>query len=502
MKKQSLATLLLTLLALGAFVMNALPVQAAPPELPSADSPAQAGTPPADTERPLVLISTYTADDDVRPGSDFNLSMILNNAGQNNAINIIVSFAPGDLIPRETGGTVTVYQLASGESKGINQPMTASSSLTSGGVASTAITISYTDQSNGASYSASFTASFHIGSPRSSSGPARPTATPTAILKPQLVISRYNTDVDPLQPGSRFKLDLDIINLGTTDARSVTMIVGGGAVPSGEGTPVPGTSGTGGDFSTFAPLNSSNVEFIGDIATAAKVTSSKDLIVNVTANPGAYSLKFSFIYTDPKGVRYVDDQVITLLVYSLPAVDISFYRPPDPFFVGQPGVLPIQVYNVGRKQAILGSLRATVPEGGQVMNNSLLVGVLDPGMYNTLDAQIIPERPGPLDIQMVINYNDDFNQPRTIEQTLTIDVMEMMVEPPPVEGMEGGGNGVPIDVPVVTEETFWQKVLRFLKGLIGLDSGTNTNTPPGIEPGMEGPSEQVPAKPIIRPSKG
>jgi len=99
----------------------------------------------------------------------------------------------------------------------------------------------------------------------------------------------------------------------------------------------------------------------------------------------------------------------------------------------------------------------------------------------------------------LVNYNDDFNQPRTIEQTITIDVMEMMIEPIPEEGMNGEG-GLPVDVPTGGEETFWQKVLRFLRGLIGLDSGTPTT--PVIEPGMDEipvePGNDRPAQPPLK----
>jgi len=42
---------------------------------------------------------------------------------------------------------------------------------------------------------------------------------------------------------------------------------------------------------------------------------SQQLVVNVTAAPGAYTLTLSFVYTDEKGNRLVDDQVITPLVY-------------------------------------------------------------------------------------------------------------------------------------------------------------------------------------------
>ena len=50
------------------------------------------------------------------------------------------------------------------------------------------------------------------------------------------------------------------------------------------------------------------------------------------------------------------------------------------------------------------------------------------------------------------------------------------------------------------EETTWQKVLRFLKGLVGLDSAPPSNNPTIIN----GPAEGIPpdVKPVPLPSGG
>ena len=125
----------------------------------------------------------------------------------------------------------------------------------------------------------------------------------------------------------------------------------------------------------------------------------------------------------------MDDQVITLLVYKLPQVEVNFYRYPGIFFAGQMGQLPLQVTNLGRSLAVLGNMKVTA-ENAEVTNNVALVGALDAGGYFTLDPNLVPYQPGPLELKITVNYTDDFNQPRSIEQTLTIDVMEMVIEPP------------------------------------------------------------------------
>ena len=65
-----------------------------------------------------------------------------------------------------------------------------------------------------------------------------------------------------------------------------------------------------------------------------------------------------------------------------------------------------------------------------------------------------------------------FNQAQIITKTLTVDVMDQPIIEPPIDGGQNGGP----DVIPPQPETFLQKVWRFILGLIGLDSGLNTNS--------------------------
>ncbi len=52
-----------------------------------------------------------------------------------------------------------------------------------------------------------------------------------------------------------------------------------------------------------------------------------------------------------------------------------------------------------------------------------------------LDAMAMPYMEGPLDINLVVSYTDDFNQPRVVEQILSVQVEPMPVfEEIPGEG--------------------------------------------------------------------
>jgi hypothetical protein len=462
-------------------------------------TPTQPAAPSATpATRPVIVVSSYSAGKEpLTPGMQYTLVVKLNNSGGQTAQNIVVVFTPGDLVPRETGGVQAIEGMGPGQTQKLSQPVTASYELIGKSYATMVLTVSYTDLGGTA-----YTETFNLAIPAIPPKPgAFYTATPTATLtpvppkRPQLVIIRYTTDLDTLQPGTQFTLAIQVQNKGNADARQVSMIIGGGSGSgsSAEGTPTTGgVSGGSGDLGNFAPVSSSNVQFLGDMLQSQTMDASTMLIVNATATAGAFPLKISFTYSDDKGGYYTDDQVVTLLVYSLPQVAVNYYRPPDSLFVGQPGVLPLQVVNIGRKSTVLGNM--TVSGKGQFSNNEALVGPLDVGGYYTLDTTVIPEQAGPLQVLVSINYLDDFSQPRVISSTLSVEVMEAPPIPLPGEGGVGGGNVPPVTQP----QSFWQKTLRFVLGLLGLNSGEPA--PAGIPPGEVPPGEVPPGKSVPFPN--
>ncbi len=428
------------------------------------------------SSRPVLVVNAYSVTEGrVAAGEEFVLAVELKNKGDKEAHKVIVTYDAGtNFYLKGSGGTDYVENIDDGDKFTSKQRFTGALDLAWTDIAPIIVNVSYTD-SDGNPYTATFTLNLN------SQGGAVTYGTPTPVAaKPQIVVTGYKTDVDILQPGTAFDLALDIRNMGAADATAVTMVLGGGVTSGNDsGTPTAGgVSGSGGDLTVFAPLNSSNIVYLGDVKKDGVATINLKLIVNVTTQPGVYTLKISFVYTDPKGNSVVDDQVITLLVYSLPQVDVNFYRDPGEFMVGNMAVLPLQVTNLGKKSSVLGNMTVTA-DGADITNNVSLVGSLDPGGYYTLDANIIPMNEGPLDVKVVINYTDDFNQPRTVEQKITINVIAAPEIPTP----ELGPDGQPIvDVPVdVAPETFWQKIGRFFKGLFGLDSSNPTNNGGGSD---------------------
>jgi len=454
-----------------------------------------APTVPLPFARPQIVVRTSRAVGNVQTGKEFTLKVVVENAGQSTAYNSQAVFTSSDLVPVKTGGVAAFGVVAYDDEVDVSQVFFVTAELFGKNIIVIDMTVTYYDD-KGATYTDKFTLSVPVSGGGSGSGVVYPTATPTGVKSSQLVISSYTADVDPLQPGEHFALKLTLQNVGNAKAQRVTMIVGGGSSGSGGGTPQPdGVAGGGGDFANFAPVGASNVQSLGDLVAGEELQASQSLIVNVNTVPGAYPMRITFSYLNDKNEVINDEQVITLLVYSLPKVDVSFYRPPDPFMVGQPGMLPIQVVNLGKRLTVLGNLKVSA-SNGFVENGTSLVGSLDAGGYFTLDSMFTPEQSGTQTLDVLIEYVDDFNQSRTVATTLEIEVMEGFIEPTPdptVDGGGGGGGGF-----VTDEETTLHKIFRFIKGLFGLDSAWPVWQAPGG--GVESQFEET--VPIAPAGKG
>lgn len=461
--------------------------------------------PPTAFVRPLLVVESYGASaPQIVPGQNLDFEMTIANAGQATATNVVATFTGDNFVARDTGGVRALGSLAPGQTARFWQPLFASTDLRGSATAVLKVVATYTDIS-GQTYESSFDLTFPVvpsgGGGAAATATPTPTATPTAgpRQRPQLLVTSSSTDPVKLQPGITFALNMIVENMGQANARNVTLILGGGSSGGStvDGTPVPGggLSGASGSFAEFAPIGTSNVSTLGNLAVDASIPVTQQLIVNTTTKPGAYPVKVSFTYTDDKGANYVDDQVITLLVYQTPQVEMGFYTAPPALFAGQPGGLPLQLVNTGRNSVIFGNF-SVAAENAELVNNAIFVGALEPGGFFPLDAMITPFEAGPLELLLSVNYTDDFNNPAVITETLTIEVMEEIPMEPIDPGMggeggeEAGGEFPPDDGG--GQESLLDKIWRFLRGLFGLGSEPSNGGQPveefmPVEPGFEGP---------------
>ncbi|HDQ73933.1 MAG TPA: hypothetical protein ENN19_17830 [Chloroflexi bacterium] len=380
----------------------------------------------------LVIDAARTRPAILGPGDAFSLTLELANRGNRTATGLLLGVAAPDMAAPASGSNVVAV-----EPLGVNRTAVVTLSLVLGQVAEAGrlnldVVLDYADYQGGAY------------SDRQSVGLEVSTALED---RPQLLLESYEIAPDSLTPGEPFTLTLVLSNVGGGDAQRVTLTLGGDG---------------GRDLGPFAPVTSGNVRFVARLGAGDTVTVVQKLIVDGSAEPGAYSLPISLAYDDARRTRHVDEQRISLLIRRRPHLHISFFRPVYGAIVGESFDLPIDVTNIGRTLVNVSTVEI-VSEDLEIHDGSMYFGPLDGGTTGSLEASAVAQEGGTAELVVLVHYLDDFEQAQTITQTLTVDVEAPLVDETPVEGT----------VEESAEESeggFWDKVLNLLRGLLGLGS--------------------------------
>ena len=376
----------------------------------------------------LVIEAAQTEPALLGPGDAFSLTIRLANRGSRTATQVVAGVASPDLaVPAGGSNVVAIDHI------GIEQEVTATLPLVLGEVTQAGrlnleVALDCSDYEGG-----SYTARQSVGLEVS-----------TALAdRPQLVVDSYHTTPDSLAPGDTFTLTLAVSNVGGGEARRLTLTLGG------EG---------GSGMNPFAPLDSSNVKFIPQLAAGATVEVTQRLVVDGGAEAGAYSVPVALAFDDARGTRHTDSQLISLLVRRRPHLQIGFYRPVEVASIDVPIRLPVEVTNIGRTLINVSTMELSSTQL-EISEGSMYLGPLDGGTSGSLEATAVAKEGGTAEVLVTVNYLDDFEQPQVVTKTLTVEV-EKPVEISPEAEEEAQEQ----------EESFWDKVLRFLRGLVGLGS--------------------------------
>ena len=381
------------------------------------------------TGRPqLVIEAAETEPAVLGPGDAFSLTLHLANRGSRTATQVAVGTASADLaVPASGSNVIVVEQIGIDQVTTVTLPLVLGE-VTQAGRLSMEIALDCSDYSGG-SYTTRQSVGLEVN---------------TALAdRPQLIIAGYHTAPDPLAPGDPFTLTLEVNNVGGGEAQRLTLTLGG------EG---------GSGLAPFAPLQSSNVKFVPSLAAGATLELSQRLVVDGGAESKAYSLPVALAFDDAHGTRRTDSQLISLLVSRRPHFQIGFYQPVVTVTVGIPFMLPVEVTNIGRTLVNVSTLEVTSAQL-DIQDGSLYLGPLDGGTSGSLEAMATARQGGTAEVVVSVHYLDDFEQPQVVTKTLTIPVEEPATAPAgAAENAQEQGGG------------FWDKVLRALRGLLGLGS--------------------------------
>ena len=374
----------------------------------------------------LVIEGAQTEPAVLGPGDAFSLTLRLANRGSRTATQVIVGAASADVaVPAGGSNVVAIDQIGMDQAVTVTLPLVLGE-VTQAGRLSMEIALDCADY-DGGSYTTRQSVGLEVN---------------TALAdRPQLIIAGYRTVPAPLAPGDTFTLTLEVSNAGGGEAQRLILTLGG-------------EEGSG--LAPFAPLQSSNVKFVPSLAAGATVEVEQQLVVDGGADPKAYSLPVALAFDDARGTRRTDSQLISLLVRRRPHLQIGFYRPLEVAAVGTSFVLPVEVTNIGRTLVNVSTLEITSTQL-EMQDGSIYLGPLDGGTSGSLEATAVAHEGGTAEVLVTVHYLDDFEQPQVVTKTLTVEVEK------PVEAAPAAAEGA-------QAEGFWDKVLRALRGLLGLGS--------------------------------
>ncbi len=382
----------------------------------------------AGTGRPQLVVESAQSDPPVLgPGDRFTLTLRIANRGERTATRVVVGPASTDMVvPAEGGNVAPVESIAPGRSVTVTLPLVVGK-VDQGGRVGLELALAYGDPGGG-SYSDRQSVGLEVSA--------------SLADRPQLLIAATRTDPEPVAPGDLFTLTLEVENVGGGDAHRLLLTLGG------EG---------GKELGPFAPRAAGNVLFVSRIRAGERIALHIPLVVDGSAEAKAYGVPVLLAYEDARGTTRTDLQRISLIVQRRPILQIGFYRPVEGVMVGMPFPLPVEVINLGKSSINVSTLEVR-SEKLEIQNGSLYVGPLDGGTSASLEATAVAQEPGTVEVTVYVNYLDDFNRPQVMTHTLTVEV-QAPPEPVPQESappQERGG--------------FWETILRFLRGLLGLGS--------------------------------
>lgn len=391
-------------------------------------TPAPSG--PSVYAQPQLMIRSATSNPAIlQRGEAFQLNLEIENRGSYSTARGQLTLNSPDLALPQTGSNVVILQpMTAGQVVQIPLTLTTDDQAP-GGFNNLEILLEYADY-YGRSYSSSQTIALHI-----------ETSSHTGGL---VLLETYHTTPESLSPGDIFDLQLTLRNAGQGRIEQLLVTLGD---PAGTG------------IKPFALLGTGNVFFTETLNTGEAITLEREVIIEGTADAGAYSLPVHIQYEGNDQATTNQVQVLTLLVRNLPQIQVSFYRPVDLAEVGKTIELPIEIMNIGRTSLNISHAEVTADDI-EIENGSTFIGSLDGGTSAFLDALATPLSSGDIVLNLSINYLDDFNQAQVITQTLSL-----KVESPPE--LVPGPNGLPSEP---GDNDRQGGILYLIRGLFGLGS--------------------------------
>jgi len=151
---------------------------------------------------------------------------------------------------------------------------------------------------------------------------------------------------------------------------------------------------------------------------------------------------------------------LNLLVTRQPKLQVGYYQPVEDIIIGETFNIPIEIVNIGRYPVNISTVEISSPNLA-IENSEGFIGLLDGGTAGSLDIQAKALESGEIPLLVKVNFLDDFNQPQTINESLSLVIIETNII---VESLDEE-NDIADD-----NTSIWAKIWKIITGLFGFGS--------------------------------
>lgn len=247
--------------------------------------------------------------------------------------------------------------------------------------------------------------------------------------QPKIMISYYQLSPKIAEAGKSFDLSFGLYNTNSKNTiynLKATIEQNLGAQPQNSGENNSMVS----DGSVFSPVNQSNSFYVA--ALYPWNTANKHITMNVLPNAvaGNYVINLSIEYEDADGNQYKTTEAIGIPVVQRAGVTMSELKS-DELMVGNPTEMSVNIYNTG-KDNLNTFMCDVIGKGIKIENDRKFIGNFNTGTQETFSFTATPTRPGEIEGQIMLSYEDSTGKVHTQFKDFSKEVTEGMPE-----GMNG-----------------------------------------------------------------
>lgn len=402
-------------------------------------------------EKPIIIVSSYSTNPiEIIPESKFDLEITLKNQGDLEAKNVFISLenisSDGSVSILEESSLKMIDKISKQTEKKIKYRLYSEGSISTK-VLNLALKINFEDENNQI-YLISQNIGILFTEKRKIEEKKVEEKKKEIIKKPIILIKKYQTEPKEILPGDKFKLILTLKNESEYSAENILTSLGN-ASESSSGDPQSSSIKDG-----ISLVNSSNLKIIKKLLSQKEQTIFFELISNPKAS-NIFNLEIKNSFENEQKDPFSSSQTISLPILKKAQLKITTLNYPENIVKGEEFILSADVLNNNDFILKLISLELE-GEDFEISKQGGIIASLDPAMEDNLEIKVKINEQGEKNGKIIIKFKNDLGKEEVLEKEIKIKVEPEKQAEPEAQPKEP------------EKKSFWQKISKFFKALIGL----------------------------------